>query len=341
MSLPDLEITNIVPTVTCNDDGDFTGEIEIEITNNGNGNVTNDFNINVDDNEGWDTDIMFQAAGGTLPLETGAGASQTVTITWNGSFTTECDFNTITVTLDDGDDVCECSDAANTDTDSYSLTFPNLEINSVTPSCTDDGEYSIAVVVENSGCATASSVLVRLEDNDGNSDDRTITSITAGATQTATFSSWAVDGDPAVLTFSATVDPDSEICEIDGTDNTASTNENTSNLRVVSVDPVCASDETYNVSITIENDGAANITDDFVVRLADNDGHSSNQNFTNIGGTLSFNAGTQQTIEFSDWVVDCEPATLEFSCTVDYGFNQCESGLDDNDWNRNPRYLRS
>jgi uncharacterized repeat protein (TIGR01451 family) len=330
-SLPDLEITNIVPTVTCNDDGDFTGEIEIEITNNGNGNVTNDFNINVDDNEGWDTDIMFQAAGGTLPLETGAGASQTVTITWNGSFTTECDFNTITVTLDDGDDVCECSDAANTDTDSYSLTFPNLEINSVTPSCTDDGEYSIAVVVENSGCATASSVLVRLEDNDGNSDDRTITSITAGATQTATFSSWAVDGDPAVLTFSATVDPDSEICEIDGTDNTASTNENTSNLRVVSVDPVCASDETYNVSITIENDGAANITDDFVVRLADNDGHSSNQNFTNIGGTLSFNAGTQQTIEFSDWVVDCEPATLEFSCTVDYGFNQCESGLDDNE----------
>ncbi len=102
------------------------------------------------------------------------------------------------------------------------------------------------------------------------------------------------------------------------------------NLRIISITPACLADGSYQVSLVIENNGSAAIKADFIVRLADNDGHSVDQNFTAIGGTLPLTAGTQQTVVFSNWTVDCNPTTINFSGTLDPTDLVCESNNGDN-----------
>ncbi len=81
----------------------------------------------------------------------------------------------------------------------------------------------MTVTVNNNGCGTATNAVVRLSDNDGQTADQTVT-LAAGASQTLTYAPWPADGNPAALTFTATIDPGSAICELSGTDNDNSTN---------------------------------------------------------------------------------------------------------------------
>jgi len=170
--------------------------------------------------------------------------------------------------------------------------------------------------VSNNGCGTASNAVVRLSDNDGQTADQTVT-LAAGATQTLTYAPWPADGNPATLTFTTTIDPGSAICELSGTDNTNTINFTRGNLNLASITPACNSDGTFQVSLVVRNNGSAAINTDFIVRLADNDGHSVDQNFTAIGGTLPLAAGSQQTVVFEPWTVDCDPGTINFSGTLD------------------------
>jgi len=326
---PDISVSDITPLIECDSDGNFSGTVSVEITNIGNGPITSsdDFLINIDDGEGWTSQHYFNAnLSGTLPIN--VGASVTVDIPWNRTFVTDpftCSYPNIEVAVDGDHDVCESTNASNTFTTSYSYATPNLRISSITPSCVSDGVASIDVVVNNNGCGTITDAVVRLEDNDGNSVDETVTFSLAssGTTGIVTFSPWVFDGDPVSVSFSATVDPGELICELDGDDNTNTAPYSNANLQLVSMTPSC-SNGTYWVSMVIRNSGTAAINNNFAIRLDDNDSRSSTQNFTNIGGTLSFNANTQQTVVFNNWVVDGDPAIVEFSGTVDYDEDICE-----------------
>ena len=240
-----------------------------------------------------------------------------------------CSFPTITATVDSRGDICECNGGNNTHSSAYNLPFPNLRVLSITPTCTSDGSYSVQVVVDNNGCAAANGVVVQLSDNDGQSQSQTV-NLAAGAQQTLTFAPWPADGNPAALIFTASIDPAAAICELSGADNTANTTYNRPNLNLVSITPSCLSDDTFQVALVIQNNGSSAINTDFVVRLTDNDGHTSDQNFTAIGGTLPLNNGTQQTVVFNNWTVDCAPTTINFSGTLDPTALVCESNSGDN-----------
>ena len=330
-NLPDLVAGTITPAVACASDGSISGSISVGIRNSGNGPVSVDFRIQVDDGQGWTAQPWFNAdLGGTLPIA--AGGNATVSIPWTRGFTTVpyvCSFPAISVALDSSSAICECSGGNNGNSASYSLAFPNLNIVSVTPTCSSDGSYSVAVVVNNNGCGTASNAVVRLSDNDGQTVDQTVT-LAAGASQTLTFAPWPADGNPATLTFTTTLDPGAAICELSGTDNSMAVTYNNPNLHIVSITPACVADGSYQVTMVIENNGAGDIGSDFVVRLADNDGHSVDQDFTAIGGTLPLTAGSQQTVAFSGWTVDCAPTTINFSATLDPTDRICESNNGDN-----------
>ena len=238
-TLPNLVISTITPAASCANDGSISGTISVQVSNTGNGPVTGDFRITVTDGQGWTVTPWYNATlGGTLPLT--AGTNVTVTIPWTRGFTTTpyvCNFPTITVTLDTTSVICECSNASNAATSSFNMTYPNLRIMSATPVCTSDGTYSVAVVVNNNGCGTATNAVVRLSDNDGQTADQTVT-LAAGASQTLTYSPWPADGNPVSLLFTAAIDPASAICELSGADNSAATTYNRPNLNLVSINPV-------------------------------------------------------------------------------------------------------
>lgn len=327
-NFPEMEIVDVTPSATCNGLGGYDGVIEVQIRNNGNGPVTNNFNIHLDDGEGWTADETFTASGGSLPFA--QGTIQTASVTWNRAFGAACAFTNIDVEIDDGGAVCECVDANNTASTSYALETPDLSINSVTPSCSGDSDLSIVVSVDNTGCGPASSVVVRLSDNDGQSAEQTIANIAQSASGTTTFNAWPSDGDPATLIFTAEVDPGSLICEISDADNSGSATMTVGNLELVSITPFCSGDSDYDVDLVIENAGTSNIGANFVVRLSDDDGNSRDENFTDIGGTLPIIAGAQQTVTFNNWTTDGSPNPIRFTGTLDVSDNICESASADN-----------
>ncbi len=329
---PNLVVSTITPSVSCTADGTMSGTIEVQVTNSGNGAVGADFQILVNDGQGWSSELWYNTdLGGTLPLA--ASGSDTVTFNWTRAFTAEpyvCNFSTISVAVDSQDDICECTNAGNTNTDSYTLPYSNLRVNSVTPSCTGDGSYSIDVDVDNNGCGNAAGITVRLSDDDGETQSQTI-SLNAGASQTVTFSPWPADGDPASLAFTAEIDPaPSAICELSGADNSAGATYDRANLNLVSITPSCTTDNTFEVDVVIENNGSSVINTDFVVRLTDNDGNTPAQTFTAVGGTLPLNDGTQQTVTFTNWSTDGSPTTLNFNGVLDPTDLVCESNNGDN-----------
>ncbi len=331
--LPHLTAASVVPSASCTADGTLLGTIAVAVTNAGAAPVNSDFSILVDDGQGWTSELRFNAdLGGTLPLA--PGASQTVAFAWTRAFTAApytCSFPAVTATVDSRNDLCECSSAGHQASAAYALPTPDLRVVSITPSCSADGSYSLAVVVANEGCGAAGAFSLQLADNDGRSATQAVAGLASGAQTTVTFSPWTVDGSPASLDFTATVDPAAAVCELDGTNNVLTLNTVTRpNLRLVSLTPSCLGDSNYQVAMVVENNGSAAVSDDFHVALSDNDGHSREALFTSVGGTLPFAAGTQQTITFSAWTVDCNPTTIVFSATLDSQTEICESNDGDN-----------
>ena len=256
-----------------------------------------------------------------------------MSLAWGGVFTgaTFCDFPTIRATIQDpAAATCECTLGNNTVTTTHALTEPNLALTALGPTCNADGSLGVTVGVSNSGCGAATNAVVRLSDDDGQSQDQTIASLGVGATQTLTFSPWPADGTPATLTFTATADPGSLICELTGADNVQTALLGLPNLRADLVTPTCAGDGSYQVAVTLTNTGSAAVTSDFQIRLTDTDGRDVTQAFTALGGTLPFVAGTSQTVTFAGWNVDCSPASLAFTVTLDAGGVVCEGTPTDN-----------
>lgn len=331
LTVYDLQAVSVTANAVCTADGTITGTMAVVVSNSGGNAINSDFRIQVNDGQGWTSELWYNTdLGGALPL--GAGADDTVTFNWTRAFTATpyvCGFPAIGVTVDSQGDICECTNANNTTSGSYTLPFSNLRVTSVTPTCTDDGNYSVEVVVDNNGCANAAGIVVQLSDDDGQTQSRVI-ALNAGASQTLTFAPWPSDGNPVSLTFIAEIDPGSAICELSGADNSVNTTFDRANLNLVSITPSCVSDDTFQVSLVIENNGSSVINTDFVVRLTDNDGNTPAQNFTALGGTLPLNNGTQQTVTFNNWPTDGNPTTINFNGELDPTDQVCESNNGDN-----------
>ena len=170
ITVNDLAAVSVTAAAVCSSDGSITGTMAVTVANTGGNAMNSDFRILVNDGQGWTSELWYQAdLGGTLPLA--AGASCTVTFNWTRGFTSTpyvCSFPTITATVDSQGDICECTNANNTTSDTYTFPFPNLRVISITSACTSDGSYSGPVVVNNNGCGTAANAVVRLtSDNDG------------------------------------------------------------------------------------------------------------------------------------------------------------------------------
>ena len=338
VNIPNLRIeSSSSPVFTCSSDGNNTAYINVRVRNNRNATITNDFKIRVSDNHGNSTEGYFNADfGGTLPF---AGNSvQTIQISpWNLQCLT-CD-STITIEVDTDNDICECNENDNTTTINYHTPSYNLKINSITPSCSGDGNSLIQVVVENNGCNDTSNFTVHLEDNQGNSGDRTVSNLSAGSTTTINFPNWPTTCSPSNVIFTATVDYNNSICECEGTDNSLTYNNSniSPDLVITSLTPnsICSGDGNISgiIQVQIQNQGNGPVNNDFMVLVSDGQGWSSEQSFTSLGGILPLNAGDSQTLAFN-WTRNftSTPYNCSFNitATVDSHNDICECNNNNN-----------
>jgi uncharacterized repeat protein (TIGR01451 family) len=225
ITISNLQAVSIVPATSCSADGTITGTLAVTVANRGGNAINSDFRIRVDDGQGWTSELLYNAdLGGPLPIAPGATSS--VTTAWDRSFTATpyvCSFAGITVTVDSQNAICECSGADNQASGTYTLPFPDLAITSVASAviCLGDGNLTgTTVTVANTGCADASNVLVRLSSDCGLIfSDQTI-SLAAGESRDVVFNfTSGIVG--CTCNFTAIVDPDNAICELDGGNNTA------------------------------------------------------------------------------------------------------------------------
>jgi len=355
-SSPDLNITGVTPSAVCSSDGNISGTIQITVQNIGNGSVTGDFRISVNDGQGWSSELFFNAdLGGTLPLP--ANSSESVTFNWTRSFTSTpyvCNFPSITSNVDSQNDICECADGNNTGSGSYSVPIPDLRINSVTPAtnCTGDGNLngSVTVNVENIGCGNANGITVRLTSNCGIVFTDQTVNLNTGTNSDLIFN-YTPDPSACTCTFTASIDPDDNICESNGSNNTAVSNPHTMNIPDIEIQSEnlsvsCLNDGMVSVSgnITLINNGCgSNLTSDIPMRITmyDNTGCSGNvidqwtQTFSGVniasgGGTQIF-AVTQRSV-VTNIVDNSSGCRISFRIEADYSDSICESDGTDNSY---------
>ena len=238
--MPDLTIPDggVVPELTCNADGDFTGKVSVTVNNVGDGSTTGDFVVHVEDSTGWTgttTVTATVAAGGSTTVEvpwtpdrwtddnTGANAA-------NNCDDCEIDFTATVDWVATGEDaVCECDETNNTQTfDDFLVDIPDLTITAVTPLPVCSAATA-EVTVQNDGCGDApAGAVVRLvgtgTDAGGNSvtvsaDGSTTGILAPGGSETITIDLGTGIGCGFTYDLTATVDPDSAICECNGENN--------------------------------------------------------------------------------------------------------------------------
>ncbi len=118
VQMPDLHITAITPGITCTTgDGDFSGSVTVTVQNQGTAPTLTGFTVSVTDGTWTGTGITGVLA---------AGASVTVTIDASGWAINchRCTPYTLDATVDSTTAVCECNEANNTSTLSYTRRFP-------------------------------------------------------------------------------------------------------------------------------------------------------------------------------------------------------------------------
>ncbi|HAF69937.1 MAG: Hypothetical secreted protein, NosD and DUF11 family [Acetothermia bacterium 64_32] len=361
VTIPDLTLSpsDITPILTCSADGSYSGKVRIRIRNTGDAPVNEDFQITVEETTtGWTTTGYFSRDfGGTLPIN--PGSSRTIYVPdWPVSCT-YCDYQ-FTVTVDSADEVCECNEANNVEYLSYTITLPDLRVDTsdISISCAGDGaiEVSGTIAVANDGCGDdfTGDIPVRftLYDSSGCSggivdqwtETLTGVSIPAGGTQTFqithTVSTNICSASGCTASLYVELDPEDVICECDGTNNTycADLPVDIPDLAVESTDLSlsCAGDGEIEISgtITVANQGCgSDFTGDIPVRFTlygqeDCTGVVFHQ-WTEIF-TASIPTGASQTFTITPERVVLNACTASLDCKasiqieVDYNDRICE-----------------
>jgi len=331
LQMPNLVITNITPLITCNSDGSFSGSISVRVENQGDGDSTTDFTVQITDGKGW-------TGTGTYSGTIAPGNYVDVTIDTN-TWVPDCHdcvspyiFN---ATVDLNDDVCECDESDNDFGPlTYTAPIPELTVTDIdftNVSCTNDNiSGTVDVTIRNNGCVTANNVEVSLE-TDG-CLSFSIETINSLASETSTIVSFSINGSWNDCTsqdcqFTATVDPNDNICECDGTNNTRTESYSTtlSDLIVTDIDfsnITCSNDNiSGSVLITIQNQGYGS-PNNFQVGLS-TDGCL---NFTDQSVTDTLNNGDSTTVTFNinDTWTGCDDCDCLFTATVDVDNDICE-----------------
>ena len=219
LQMPDLIAIEINPEIVCVTDGSYSGAISVRVENQGDGDCTTAFTVQVTDGLGW-------TGSGTFSGTIADGAYEDITIdtqTWS----TDCSFcgpYTFSAVVDLYDDVCECNESNNTAGPvTYTLDICNLEVLDIdfTNVVVNDDIFSghIDVFIQNTGCDTARNFAVSLETEGSLTfSAQTIISLPPNEADTVEFNvsgPWYDCGGPG-CEFTATVDPNGDLCECSG-----------------------------------------------------------------------------------------------------------------------------
>ena len=348
--VPNLTIApaDITPVFACVGDGiaPGSGQLQITVRNQGNGDaqITENFAITVTEpNTDFSVTDTFVGLGGTLPLDD--DTSQTLTLDgWNVSCGS-CSY-AVTVTLDSGDTICECTENDNAATLNGTITLPDLVFDSadLTVTCASDRLVRIQgpVTLRNDGCGDPLvgdlSIRFRLfdaADCAGNEIDTFTVDFTGlsiasgGGTQERTLDVTRMLNlcDTCVLSIQIEADEDDTVCECDGTSNDLCAGTFPivfPDLTITDIDfsqVACASDNIAgNVRVIVENEGCG-ASGPFDLRLE-------------TDGCLTFTdetvddlaSGASTTVDFAivgSWA-DCADCSCTFTATVDPDGNTCE-----------------
>jgi len=336
VSVPDLRITAVTPSITCTSDGSLTGTVLVTVNNNGCG-AANNIPARLTSNCGYTFVDQTVAA-------LAAGASTTLTFSFTPNIAAcTCTF---TAAVDPDNVICECDGTNNSlAAAAYTSPVPDLVVGDIDFSniaCANDNiSGNVRVTVNNQGCGTANNFQVSLA-TDGclSFSNQGVVTLAAGASTTLTFNiggSWA-DCTVAACQFTATVDPTSVVCEYDGTNNTRVETYNSTlpDLVVNDIDfsnIACANDNiSGNVVVTIYNRGVGNAANFQVALATDGCLTFTNQTVANLAAgattTVTFNVG-------GSWA-DCTDCDCLFTATVDATNTVCECNGTNN--NRSETY---
>ena len=368
VTIPDLYIapSGIVPQLTCSSDGDYSGSVRLTIRNRGDAPVTEDFQITLSETStGWTVSGYFQAdLGGTLPIN--PGSSRTIHVSGWPVTCGICDYE-FTVELDTADEICECIEGNNTNSRTWTITLPDLRVDSsvLAISCAGDGEILVSgtITVANAGCGEnfTGDIPVRftLYSGPGCSGDviaqwdETLTGvdIPAGGSQSFDISHEVVTNICAqapgcVASLHVSLDPDEEICECDGTNNDhcADLPVDIPDLVVVGEDLSlsCFGDGQIEISgdITLGNEGCGDLSATVPVRFTLYSGPGCTGNVLHQW-TETFDvlipAGGEETIAITPETFALDACTSGTDCTVslrieaDYADQICECDGTNND----------
>ncbi|MDH7505830.1 MAG: CARDB domain-containing protein [Candidatus Acetothermia bacterium] len=348
-AIPDLTLSpsDIMPSLTCAADGNYSGLVRVRIRNNGDGPVTKDFLLTLTESTtGWTVSGSFTGLGGTLPIN--AGSSRTITIPGWPVSCAHCNYS-FAVTLDTASEVCECRENNNSTSRSYTITIPDIEVSAeaLSVTCLDDGQSLVSgtVTLANSGCGSALTAnipvrftLYSVPSCGGSQLDQwaqtfTGVNIPAGGSQTFTIAPHTINADLCQLAANCGVslnveaDYTGSICECDGTNNArcSATKQITyPDLAVTDIDfsgVSCVGDGiSGSVAVMVENRGCGP-AGPFAVRLL-TDGCLSFADQTVPG--LAAGASTTVTFPITGPWADCADCSCTFTATVDPLNQTCE-----------------
>ncbi len=223
LRLPNLAVGAVAPAAACAADGSFTGSIAVSIVNAGDGSTGGGFLIQAADGQGWTGTFAcanILAAGETLNLDI-PGSS------WSPAWVPACtpcaaaSPYSFTVVLDPTGAVCGCDESDNAlagilfDVHRPELAVTDIDFALV--ACSGDQVAgAIRVRVDNTGCADAAGVVVRLTADCGLTFGDQITNVPAGSHTLAEFpivdGAWNDCADETCA-FTVAVDPAGLICE--------------------------------------------------------------------------------------------------------------------------------
>ena len=359
ITLPDLVIDSANLSVTCASDGQVRIQGPVTLRNDGCGDpLTGDLSLRLRlfdaaDCAGNEIDTFTVSFTGLNIASGGGTAERTIDVTRTLDLCDTCVLS-IRLEADEDDAVCECN-GTNNDlcAGTFPIATPDLTITDIDFSqitCTSDGIAGVVrVTVQNDGCGSSGPFDLRLE-TDGclSFDDETVAALGSGASTTVDF---AVTGDWAdcadcSCTFTATVDPDQNVCECDGTSNDLS-EPFTSSLPDLEISGVigslgCATDGqgTVDADVTVANTGCADVTASFDIAVTVYDGPNCTGNIvdswseTISGETVP--SGGSTVVSLNERVVsealcagDCDYSA---HFVVDSGDDICECDGTDNEF---------